>query len=136
MVYATLEDNTGSMECLVFPSVLVQHTHLLQEDNVVKIEGRISYQNDEVKCMVSTVKTIEKDSEKSLTIYLEKGSDERLLRSIRELLSKYPGDVPVYMKFLEYQKKILIDRKLWTNHNEELLDCLLKLNLKYIFKTK
>ena len=135
MAYATLEDNTGSIECLVFPSVLVQYAQLLQEDNVVKVEGRISYQNDEVKCIVSTVKTIEKDSEKSLIIYLEKGSDERLLKSIKELLSRYSGDVPVYIEFLEYQKKVLVDKKLWINHNyEELLGYLSKLNLK--FKTK
>lgn len=136
MAYATLEDSTGSMECLVFPSVLTQYAQLLQEDNVVKIEGRISYQNDEVKCIVSTIKTIEKDSEKSLTIYLEKGSDESLLEAIRGVLGKYPGEIPVYIEFLEYQKKIIVDKKLWVNHNEELVGYLLKLNLKYLFKTK
>ena len=131
MAYATLEDNTGSVECLIFPSVLVQYAQLLQEDNVVKVEGRISYQNDEIKCIVSTVKTIEKDSEKSLTIYLEKGQDDELLKSIREILGRYPGDIPVYIELLEYQKKILVNRKLWINHDKELLDCLSKLNLKF-----
>lgn len=136
MAYATIEDNTGSMECLVFPSVLTQYAQFLQEDNVVKIEGRISYQNDEVKCIVSTIKAIEKDSAKSLTIYIDKGSDKSLLEAIRGILSKYPGDMPVYIEFLECQKKIIVDKKLWVNHNEELAGCLLKLNLKHLFKTK
>ncbi|WP_051534039.1 DNA polymerase III subunit alpha [Desulfitibacter alkalitolerans] len=136
MAYATLEDNTGSIECLVFPSVLTQYAQLLQEDNVVRIEGRISYQNEEVKCIVSTIKAIEKDSEKSLKISLEKGTNERILEAIRRLLSKYPGDIPVYIEFLEYQKKIIVDKKLWVNHNEELVGSLLKLNLKYQFKTE
>jgi len=131
MAYATLEDNTGSMECLIFPSVLVQYAQLLQEDSVVKIEGRISYQNDEVKCMVSTIKAIEKDAKESLVIYLEKASDERLLDEIRRILREYPGNIPVYIEFLEYQKKILVDKKLWTNQDEKLLDYLSKLNLKF-----
>ena len=134
MAYLTLEDNTGYIECLVFPSTLAQYTQLLQEDNVVKIEGRISYQNDEVKCIVSTVKAIEKDSEKSLIVYLEKGSDERLLGEIKKTLSKYPGDIPVYIELLEYQKKILVDRKLWISQDEKLLDYLLKLDLKFKIK--
>ena len=47
MAFATLEDMTGQIECLVFPRVYEKYMQLLQEDAAVVISGRISVREEE-----------------------------------------------------------------------------------------
>ncbi|KUO49018.1 MAG: DNA polymerase III subunit alpha [Desulfitibacter sp. BRH_c19] len=131
MAYVTLEDNTGSVDCLIFPSVLVQFARLIKEDSVIRIEGRISCQNDEMKVIASSIKAIEKDSEQTLIIYCTQSSNKQVLESIKKLLISNSGDIPVYIEFAGFNKKLIVDKNLWVNHNKELIDSLRNLKLRY-----
>lgn len=52
MAYVTLEDNTGSMELLVFSSTLNQYGSLIHEGAAVVVSGRISIREDKDPQMV------------------------------------------------------------------------------------
>lgn len=134
MAHVLLEDNTGSIECLIFPSILMHFTRLIQEDNVVKIEGRISCQNDEMKVIVDSIKAIEKDSEQTLVIYLDKDHNQQGLEALKKIFIKNSGDIPVYLEFAGIKKKIMVDKGLWVNNNQGLIDSLIKLEIKYELK--
>lgn len=47
MAFATLEDQTGSMELLLFPKVYESCSAMLREDAVVLVKGRLSLREDE-----------------------------------------------------------------------------------------
>ena len=52
MAYVTLEDDTGSMELLMFSNALGQYGSLLYETSAVVISGRISVRDDKDPQMV------------------------------------------------------------------------------------
>mgnify|MGYP002589164919 CR=1 FL=1 len=52
MAYVTLEDNTGSMELLVFSSTLNQYGSLIHEGAAIVVSGRISIREDKDPQMV------------------------------------------------------------------------------------
>ena len=47
MAFATLEDMSGQIECLVFPRIYEKYQTLLQEDAAVVISGKISVREEE-----------------------------------------------------------------------------------------
>jgi len=61
MAFVTVEDLTGQMEVIVFPSVLEKYGELIKPELPVWIEGKLSVREDEQpKILVDTVKPIAK----------------------------------------------------------------------------
>ena len=58
MVFATLEDTSDSIEILVFNSVLKNTLDVWKENNVVLVEGNLSWKNGETKLICDRVKEI------------------------------------------------------------------------------
>lgn len=128
MAYAVLEDTTGTIELIIFPNAFRQCMEILHEDAIVKVEGKINYQNDEVKCIVNTMQTVSKDPGKILIIKVT-DCEKIYLENLREIIKKYPGNIPVCIEFTKYKKKILISRKFWVRESEELIDKIQKYSM-------
>ena len=47
MAFVTIEDMYGGIEVLVFPKILTNYSHVLQEESIVVIEGKISIREDD-----------------------------------------------------------------------------------------
>ena len=47
MAFVTMEDTTGAIEMLVFPKVFESYKHLLGENQVLYVQGRLSLREDE-----------------------------------------------------------------------------------------
>ncbi|HEX2946415.1 MAG TPA: DNA polymerase III subunit alpha [Clostridia bacterium] len=61
MAFITLEDLFGSMEVIVFPTILTRYSALLVNENAVFIDGRISIKEEEQpKIICDTVRPIKK----------------------------------------------------------------------------
>ena len=59
MAFVTLDDLYGSFETIIFESVYNRCGDILQEENIVLIEGRLSIREDEpTKIIVTTMKEI------------------------------------------------------------------------------
>ncbi len=58
MSFITLEDGTGSIECLVFPKLLEETAELWISGKAIKLQGRLSSKNDELKFIVNTAEEI------------------------------------------------------------------------------
>ncbi len=128
MAYIALEDTTGSIECIIFPRVLKDYTNLLEEDKVVKINGRISHQNDELKCMVDTVELVDKDIGKKCIIKINADCKNKHLEELKDLLLQHNGRVPVCLEFPTQKKQVLISHGFWVSDSEELIMGLNNLN--------
>ena len=57
MAFVNIEDFYGSAEFVIFDSVYTKSSHIIVEDNIVLVEGRLSMREDEpVKVVVSSIK--------------------------------------------------------------------------------
>jgi DNA polymerase-3 subunit alpha len=120
MMFCKLEDKTGSVELLVFPKVLAEFAEMFQLDEVLGVKGKLSFQERgqrtvEPKIMVDRVRRAKdiKVNGKVKVVKLAENQDEpkkkenlylkiadyskTLVESLKGLLSKNEGSVPVYL---------------------------------------
>lgn len=122
MAFLKLEDLYGSIEALVFPKVLMQYSSILQEGNILIVEGKVSIREDEEpkylleKASLFDIKGTEK--KKILYIRMETRNSEALKQSM-ELLAKYPGTTPVCLYFRDTKERLMAPERLWITLSEE-----------------
>ncbi|AKL96679.1 DNA polymerase III subunit alpha [Clostridium aceticum] len=122
MAFITLEDLLGTMECIVFPNVLNQHANLLQEGNLVIIEGTLSLKDEESpKILTNTIRPLAKLETQKLYLKIREKSDMVLVHEAKNILRKYHGSVPLYV-YIENENKVFrADRDLWVKLNDDLI---------------
>lgn len=59
MLFVEIEDMTGRIEVLVFPSVLEQTSTIWQEEKIVLVSGRLSDRDENLKILCDNVKVLE-----------------------------------------------------------------------------
>lgn len=128
MAYLVLEDLTASMEVLVFPRIYNQFGQYLYEDKVIVVSGRVNLQDEELKIYTEKINEVERDSEKRLVIFLSDKCDPMELEEIKEVISKFPGSIPVYIQFPRANKMIVAGKKFWVEVSEDLFELLKNFN--------
>ena len=126
MGFFTLEDQTGQVECLMFPQIYERYGRALAPDQAVLVTGRLSVRDDEdTKLLADVVEPlgesipkpvdmrtdaqIAKDAKTKL--YLRMRRDQ--MPRIQAMLAKTPGSVPVYINLPEEGITLLCPRNLW-----------------------
>ena len=61
MAFASIEDRYAGLEMIVFPNVLQDYGHLLQEGKVLRIGATVSTRDEEVKLLVNTLQIAPKE---------------------------------------------------------------------------
>jgi DNA polymerase-3 subunit alpha len=95
-----LEDVDGGCEVLAFNDVYEQSRHLLVEDNIVKVKGRVDRRSeDETKLIAMEVKPFGGVSEsRPLNVVVDaERAQASLFDELREILVSFPGTVPVVL---------------------------------------
>mgnify|MGYP000422954989 FL=1 len=103
MAFALLEDFAGSIELVIFTSVLEQYGHKLQEDAILGVVGRIDLSRDRPSFIVEEVKEpdmLEHKEISELHIALN-GSlcNEEDFYQLRSFIIEHPGPCSVYLHF-------------------------------------
>lgn len=137
MAYLTLEDLTGAVEVLLFPRTYLKCGSLLQEQQVVVIDGRLSHQEEELKIFADQMVPLSQANRLNLCpgssgpidlpptgqVYIKvpTGSgNRRLLQEVGQLLHKYTGSSPVYLFFEADRKLIRTNQQWWVTISPEL----------------
>ncbi len=125
MAFVTAEDNTGSMEIIVFPKALAEHPSLFSEGNIVLISGRVSMREDEdTKLVCETILPCPSENEISDNLSAPKQEKKRIkglflrfdtasspqIEYCRRLLAVFDGNIPLFYYFddtKEYKKNPL-----------------------------
>lgn len=142
MAFVTVEDLYGSIELLVFPKLYAQFSHLLEVGNILLIDGRVSLREEESAKVipdrifpcpkedavsVSTAPQTEKNSEipsKNQPIPTEIRTGLLLLvdtldspqdRKVKNLLSIFDGNIPVYLYYNDTKKRYVSARGVEVN---------------------
>ena len=138
MGFFTLEDQTGQVECLMFPKVYEKYSRSLSEDQAVLVTGRLSVREEEdIKLLADTVEPLENPGQKApdtrTDAQIAKESKTkiyvRLKRSqmaeAQRLLAAMPGNIPVYFNLPEEGITLLCPRALWVKNARDAYSTLL-----------
>ncbi|MDD5342634.1 MAG: DNA polymerase III subunit alpha [Patescibacteria group bacterium] len=138
MIFVKIEDSSGSIEALVFPSILQQNPSLWQEGGAVAIKGRISDKDDERKIIVEeAVELTLENAETTINrfshlgpsskndssagphflIYVPDKAKRDLYDNLKNVISKHPGAIPVYLAISNHQGQRYIKTSLSVDHS-------------------
>jgi len=96
MAFVNLEDLTGFVEMVVFPEVYQASAELLKSEEPLLVSGTVDMGEESCKLLVTEVLSL-KEVKERLTKRLHfrlttPGLDDRQLRSLKELMTRYRGN--------------------------------------------
>ncbi len=115
MAYLTLEDVTGSIEVLVFPTVLTKYGAIIREGELAVLRGRLSMREDNPPQIIcDEVRAVREYAgkgiempEDSKKMYLRLPSqNDPLYDKIKNILSNFPGNRETILFFADSGKKL------------------------------
>ncbi len=101
MAFFTLDDFSGSCECLMFAKTYEKFGQFVEEEKCVIIVGRPESSGDTIKLHIEEIIPIE-EAKKKFTKSIKIKFDEHVfgekeLNTIKEILVKNKGNIPVYL---------------------------------------
>lgn len=109
MAFITIEDLYGTVEAVVFPTVYMKCSTLLQNDNIVIVSGKLSVREDEVtKILIDDITPLKKNSRPKIKILTEDLSENEKTR-INSLLEFFKGDISNCDIFFDDNKELISD---------------------------
>lgn len=143
MRYAELEDLTGSIEVLVFPSLLKRFDLLLQPDRIVMAEGNLDITEDappklrlESICLLQDA-VPKAQSRKRLYLRLEH-TDVDLESQVKAILRQSRGNIPVFLHYADKKTTLAAPESMWILEDTEKMSQLIRLlgeeNVKLVDK--
>ncbi len=96
MAFVTLEDLSGFVEMVVFPETYTQSAELLNSEIPLLVKGTVDVGEDACKILVSEVLTLKEVQERVTSkVHFRlttPGLDDRQLRALKEIMSRYRGN--------------------------------------------
>ncbi|MFH1534518.1 MAG: DNA polymerase III subunit alpha [Patescibacteria group bacterium] len=104
MLFVTIEDLTGSMEVLVFPSTLKENQDIWQEDKMLVIAGKVSTKEGALKLICEKVKEFNsqdasestEQSGKKIVIQIA-NLEKEMLDTLKEVFEQHVGSHKVFL---------------------------------------
>ncbi len=122
MAFLTLEDLYGTMEVIVFPTVLEKYSKLIGEESIVLIKGRISIKEEEQpKIICEEINPLKKMHVQKIYLRVSHSIEEDKMESILALLKYFNGNTPVCLYDEVEKKGKTLERDHWVALNESIL---------------
>jgi DNA polymerase-3 subunit alpha len=107
-----LEDLTGVLEVMVFPRTMTEYGHVLENDAIVVVKGRLDLRDDSPKLVAMEVMrpeiAIDGGPPVRIRVKLHALTDDKAAR-LKGILGEHPGDSPVFVH-LEAPEKTTVLR--------------------------
>jgi DNA polymerase-3 subunit alpha len=111
MATFTLEDLGAALEVMVFPKTMEQYGHLLEDDAIVVIKGRLDVREDQPKIIAMEVVrpelSVDTGPPVRVKVKLNLLSDAKV-GQLKNILSEHPGDSPVYVHLESPEKTTVL----------------------------
>ncbi len=105
MAFVSMEDFSGSMEGTVFADLYERNRALLAQGRVLEVRGRVDRRDDSAaKMVLQSVRAVEAPGAGARTsVHIDLGEDPASvsLEWVRDILSRHPGESPVYFHYRE-----------------------------------
>jgi len=134
MAFFTMSDQTGEMEAVVFPNVLKKMATILQQGNILVVEGKIEERQGKIQFIVQNGQDIKEaihsipanKSKLYLKIPKEQETVEHL-QNLKEVIRKYPGSINVILYYERSRKSIGLEKSLLIEPSEQCIEELIKM---------
>jgi DNA polymerase-3 subunit alpha len=111
MATFVLEDLAAALEVMVFPKTMTQYGHLLEDDAIVVVKGRLDMRDDMPKIIAMEVQrpelSVDSGPPVRVKVKLNALSDAKVGR-LKDILSEHPGDSPVYVHLESPEKTTVL----------------------------
>ena len=140
MAFVKLEDHTGTIEAVIFPTVYRQTQQLWTDGRMVVVQGKASSRDGELKILVDNVWDLEQlraaapaPQQLLIRVPLET-TNEQTFAALKQLLTDTPGELPVRLlvtrghqeKLMPTEHRVLWAEELQTRLQELLGDCIVE----------
>ena len=113
MAFVKLEDLTGSVELVVFPDLFESNSAVLQEDNLVLVEGRTDLKEEEdIKILAESIRPLNREK-KYYRLVIGEEHDGTVLQNLKDTLVAENGEVPVCLFFKNDRKTLMLEEEYW-----------------------
>ena len=95
MAFITLEDDTKSIDCVVFPKLYAEQPLLWAEDQAIIIRGKVDNREDKLQIVVDSgtpIDTKATPADMIHEIFIKNGTPKEVMQKISELLKAHPGE--------------------------------------------
>ena len=134
MAFFTMSDQTGEMEAVVFPNVLKKMATILQQGNIVVVEGKIEERQGKIQFIVQKGQDIKEAihsipaNKSKLYIKIPKEQETvEHLQNLKEVIRKYPGTINVILYYESSRKSIGLEKSLLIEPSEQCIEELIKM---------
>ena len=125
MAFVSIEDLSGEIEAICFPSVYRQYQDLIDENKVLIFSGKIDVGDNDIKFIVDTIWDMDELDAvvKSVKVDISR-LDKHSMRLLKERLRFYPGQVPLFLtiKHRTSYATICPDQNLFVNPSKQFLE--------------
>ena len=133
MAFLQLEDAFATIETLVFPKVLMQYSNILQEENIIVAEGRVSMREDEEpKFILESAMLLNEINpttkvKKVPVIYIRASErNSAVLEKYNDIAARFSGEMPVCIFFKDVGERLYAPENLRLSGSDESIDALKK----------
>ena len=95
MAFVTLQDDTGTIDCIIFPKLYAENPELWHEDSPLLIKGKVDNREDKLQIVVESGTVIDtKKTPRDMIheIFIKSGTPKGVMQQISDLLKGHPGD--------------------------------------------
>jgi DNA polymerase III subunit alpha len=92
MAFLMLEDISGTVEAVVFPSTYEKIKDLLIEDAHAIVWGKVNKRDDKIQIVVDDLEPIEKVNMVMIRLNIEEATDSLKLQNLKVILQEYSGE--------------------------------------------
>ncbi len=131
MAILTCMDASGSITVVAFSQTLARYANELHKSAVLILSGKLSRRDeDRPEIVLSTVFVPQKGAPASaqpskirrgLHLKLEREGSEQF-KLIKDIISRYNGDLPVYLYFSDSGKKLVAPQSMWVSSERKMLE--------------
>jgi len=111
MATFVLEDLGAALEVMVFPKTMAQYGHLLEDDAIVVVKGRLDVRDDTPKIIAMEVVrpelSVDSGPPVRVKVKLNVLSDAKVGK-LKDILAEHPGDSPVYVHLESPEKTTVL----------------------------
>ncbi|MFC1710029.1 OB-fold nucleic acid binding domain-containing protein, partial [Patescibacteria group bacterium] len=117
MAFIKVEDGTGVIDVVIFPSIYTNYKEVLIESNPLIIKGKIDRRDEEATIIAAKLDTKDTADAQEGNVYINipKDTNHKSLRALRKLLKERPGDKEVILIFEGTQEQIRLPIKIEWN---------------------
>ena len=127
MCYLTVEDFTGTLECLVFQSLYPQVQKLLQPDSLVFVKGKLAKKDDEIRLFCDSIMTEQNFADfaasKQICCKVSDSEPEKM-KEILAICRRFAGDTPLCFWLTGSRKYLKPRMQQGTEISSAMLKCL------------